>query len=67
MCGRIRTAGACLNPEPLYFTDSENELKRHLNSKVTVKGNENGKGLIQIPFRSHKILKDLIKKIKRED
>ena len=49
------------------YTDTENELKRHLNSKVTVKGNENGKGLIQIPFRSHKILKDLIKKIKRED
>ena len=27
------------------YTDTENELKRHLNSKVTVKGNENGKGL----------------------
>ena len=49
------------------YTDSENELKRYLNSKVTVKGNENGKGLIQIPFSSHKSLKDLIKKIKRED
>ena len=48
-------------------TDAENELKKYLNSIVFVKVNKKGKGSIIIPFGSNKSLKDLIKKIKRED
>ena len=48
-------------------TDAENELKKYLNSSVFVKVNKKGKGSIIIPFGSNKSLKDLIKKIKRED
>ena len=48
-------------------TDAENELKKYLNSSVFVKVNKKGKGSIMIPFGSNKNLKDLIKRIKRED
>jgi ParB family chromosome partitioning protein len=47
--------------------DAENELKKYLNSSVSVKFNKKGKGSIIIPFDSNKSLNDLIKKIKRED
>jgi ParB family chromosome partitioning protein len=49
------------------YADAENELKKYLNSSVFVKVNKKGKGSIIIPFGSNKSLKDLIKKIKRED
>ena len=48
-------------------TDAENELRKYLNSSVFVKVNKKGKGSIMIPFGSNKNLKDLIKRIKRED
>ena len=49
------------------YTDAENKLKNYLNSTVFVKTNEKGEGSIIIPFSSKKKLKDLIKKINRED
>ena len=48
-------------------TDAENELRKYLNSSVFVKVNKKGRGSIIIPFGSNKNLKDLIKRIKRED
>ena len=48
-------------------TDAENELRKYLNSSVFVKVNKKGRGSIMIPFGSNKNLKDLIKRIKRED
>ena len=49
------------------YNDTKNELEKYLNSNVSIKGNEKGKGSIQIPFSSNEHLKELIKKIKRED
>ena len=47
--------------------DAENELRKYLNSSVFVKVNKKGRGSIMKPFGSNKNLKDLIKRIKRED
>ena len=52
---------------PEIYNEATNELKNYFNSSVTIKGNTNGKGNIQIPFESQKDLEEIIKKIKRED
>lgn len=54
-------------PQPIFYNDATEELKSFFNSEVTVKGNEKGKGNIQISFNSQKELNEIIKKIKSED
>ena len=56
-----------INSQPEFYNKASNELKSYFNSSVTIKGNNNAKGNIQIPFKSQKDLKEIIKKIKRED
>ena len=56
-----------INSQPEFYNKASNELKGYFNSSVTIKGNNNGKGNIQIPFKSQKDLEEIIKKIKRED
>jgi ParB family transcriptional regulator, chromosome partitioning protein len=56
-----------INSQPEFYNKASNELKSYFNSSVTIKGNNNGKGNIQIPFKSQKDLEEIIKKIKRED
>ena len=53
--------------QPVLYDEALEELRGYLNSSVTIKGNDKGKGTIQIPFNSQIDLKDIIKKIKRED
>ena len=53
--------------QPVFYDEALEELRGYLNSSVTIKGNDKGKGTIQIPFNSQIDLKDIIKKIKRED
>ncbi len=56
-----------ISSQPEFYNKASNELKSYFNSSVTIKGNNNGKGNIQIPFKSQKDLEEIIKKIKRED
>jgi len=49
------------------YNDTKNALEKYLNSNVSIKANEKGKGSILIPFSSNEHLKELIKKIKGED
>lgn len=51
----------------LFYDDAANELKSYFNTTVTIKGNNKGKGNIQIPFNSQEDLNYIIKKIKSED
>ena len=51
----------------LFYDDAANELKSYFNTTVTIKGNNIGKGNIQIPFNSQEDLNYIIKKIKSED
>ena len=53
--------------KPTLFYNAAEELRNYFNFTVTVKGNENGKGHIQIPFNSQKDLNEIIKKIKSDD
>ena len=53
--------------QPVFYDEALEELRGYLNSSVTIKGNDKGKGTIQVPFNSQKDLNDIIKKIKRED
>lgn len=55
------------NQKPKTFTEATEELNSYLSSSVSIKANNNGKGSIQIPFDSEENLKEIIKKIKRED
>ena len=49
------------------YKEITDELASFLNTSVAIKGNDNGKGSIQIPFQSEKDLKAILKKIKSED
>jgi ParB family chromosome partitioning protein len=53
--------------QPMFYDQVAEDLKNYFNTAVAIKGNEEGKGSIQIPFNSQKDLIDIIKKIKRED
>ena len=53
--------------QPMFYDQAAEDLKNYFNTAVAIKGNEEGKGSIQIPFNSQKDLIDIIKKIKRED
>ena len=53
--------------QPMFYDQAAEDLKNYFNTSVAIKGNEEGKGSIQIPFNSQKDLIDIIKKIKRED
>jgi ParB family chromosome partitioning protein len=53
--------------QPMFYDQAAEDLKNYFNTAVAIKGNEKGKGSIQIPFNSQKDLNDIIKKIKRED
>ena len=50
-----------------FYTDIAEELKNYFNTSISVKVNDKGKGVIQIPFNSKKNLDDITKKLKRED
>ncbi|MGB0395424.1 MAG: ParB/RepB/Spo0J family partition protein [Flavobacteriaceae bacterium] len=62
-----QSAATTKAPQPLFYDDAVEELKSYFNTSVTIKGNDKGKGNIQIPFNSQKDLNEIIKKIKRED
>ena len=53
--------------QPMFYDQVAEDLKNYFNTAVAIKGNEEGKGRIQIQFNSQKDLIDIIKKIKRED
>ena len=53
--------------KPIFYDKATEELKNYFNTSISIKGNEKGKGSIQIQFNSQKDLNDIIKKIKRED
>ncbi|MGB2252604.1 MAG: chromosome partitioning protein ParB, partial [Flavobacteriaceae bacterium] len=62
-----QSAATTKAPQPLFYDDAVEELKSYFNTAVTIKGNDKGKGNIQIPFDSQKDLNEIIKKIKSED
>ena len=64
---KSQSAGTSKALKPLFYHDAANELKSYFNTTVTIKGNNKGKGNIQIPFNSHEDLNYIIKKIKSED
>lgn len=49
------------------YKETSEELKNYFNTSVTIKGDDKGKGNIQISFKSEKDLQGIIKKLKRED
>ena len=50
-----------------FYGDIAEELKNYFNTSISIKVNDKGKGVIQIPFISKKNLDDITKKLKRED
>ena len=50
-----------------FYRDIAEELKNYFNTSISIKVNDKGKGVIQIPFNSKKNLDDITKKLKRED
>ena len=64
---KTQSAGTSNALKPLFYDDAANELKDYFNTTVTIKGNNKGKGNIQIPFDSQEDLNYIIKKIKSED
>ena len=50
-----------------FYGDIAEELKNYFNTSISIKVNDKGKGVIQIPFNSKKNLDDITKKLKRED
>ena len=64
---KSQSAGTSKALKPLFYNDAANELKSYFNTTVTIKGNNKGKGNIQIPFNSQEDLNYIIKKIKSED
>ena len=50
-----------------FYGDIAEELKNYFNTSISIKVNDKGKGLIQIPFNSKKNLDYITKKLKRED
>ena len=64
---KSQSAGTSKALMPLFYDDAANELKSYFNTTVTIKGNNKGKGNIQIPFNSQEDLNYIIKKIKSED
>ena len=64
---KSQSAGTSKALKPLFYDDAANELKSYFNTTVTIKGNNKGKGHIQIPFDSKEDLNYIIKKIKSED
>lgn len=64
---KSQSAGTSKALKPLFYHDAANELKSYFNTTVTIKGNNKGKGNIQIPFNSQEDLNYIIKKIKSED
>ena len=64
---KSQSAGTSKAIKSLFYLDATNELKSYFNTTVTIKGNNKGKGNIQIPFNSQEDLNYIIKKIKSED
>ena len=64
---KTQSAGTSNALKPQFYDDAANELKDYFNTTVTIKGNNKGKGNIQIPFNSQEDLNYIIKKIKSED
>jgi len=64
---KSQSAGTSKALKPLFYDDAANELKSYFNTTVTIKGNNKGKGNIQISFNSQEELNYIIKKIKSED
>ena len=64
---KSQSAGTSKALKPLFYDDAANELKSYFNTTVTIKGNNKGKGNIQISFNSQEDLNYIIKKIKSED
>ena len=64
---KSQSAGTSKAPKPRFYDDAAEELKRYFNTSVTIKGNDKGKGNIQITFDSQEDLNYIIKKIKSED
>ena len=64
---KSQSAGTKKDQKSLFYDDAANELKSYFNTTVTIKGNNKGKGNIQIPFDSQEDLNYIIKKIKSED
>ena len=64
---KSQSAGTSKALKPLFYDDAANELKSYFNTTVTIKGNNKGKGNIQILFNSQEDLNFIIKKIKSED
>ena len=64
---KSQSAGTSKALKPLFYHDAANELKSYFNTTVTIKGNNKGKGNIQILFNSQEDLNYIIKKIKSED
>lgn len=62
-----QSTGKVKASQPIFYDQAAEDLKNYFNISVAIKGNEKGKGSIQIPFNSQKDLNDIIKKIKRED
>ena len=64
---KVKSSIPSKTSKPTLFYNAAEELRNYFNFTVRVKGNENGKGHIQIPFNSQKDLNEIIKKIKSDD
>ena len=61
--GELKT----INIQPELYKSITSDFEAYFNTKIKVKGNEKGKGSIQIHFDSHKELSQILKKINLED
>ena len=53
--------------QPELYKSTTSDFEDYFNTKITVKGNEKEKGIIQIHFDSHEELSQILKKINLED
>ena len=64
---KVQTNKSPQNNQAEIFKQATEQLRGYIDTALTIKGNEKGKGSINIPFDSHKTLQKILKKIMRED
>ena len=64
---KVKTNKSPQNNQAEIFKHATEQLRSYIDTTLTIRGNEKGKGSINIPFDSHKTLQKILKKIMRED
>ncbi|MBH45824.1 MAG: chromosome partitioning protein ParB [Flavobacteriaceae bacterium] len=64
---KVKTNKSPQSYQAEIFKQATEQLRGYIGTAITIKGNEKGKGNINVPFDSYKTLQKILKKIMRED